>query len=225
MNCHEVDEVAAAYALGALTTQERAEVDAHLATCSEHTRMLAGLQNAVDLLPLPVEEIAAPPSLKTALMDAVRKDLARPKPSAASPPRWHASPFRSPVLALLLLAIVGLAAWNVVLQFGWSGGGAFVLPLSGDSGASGRLLYIEQQESGILTVEGLPPLSEGQAYEVWAKTAKGIESRGFLTLLQQGKGVALLSGDILKSGPAFVTVEPVSGGIRPYGTPVLSTRP
>ena len=39
MNCEEIEELAGAYALGALPEAERAAVSAHLATCDTHPEM------------------------------------------------------------------------------------------------------------------------------------------------------------------------------------------
>ena len=44
LSCDEVEELLPAYALGALSADERAAVDEHLATCAEHADDLAALR-------------------------------------------------------------------------------------------------------------------------------------------------------------------------------------
>jgi anti-sigma-K factor RskA len=128
--------------------------------------------------------------------------------------------------AALAIVLIGVLAWNLDLQFSRRQvPDAFAITLNGDGTASGRLVYVGSQESGMLVSEGLPDLAAGRAYQVWAVTRKGLESRGLFTIDESGRGFATIAGDLDADRPILVTVEPASGSSQPSGPRVLSTAP
>ncbi len=71
MSEHErVQELAAAYALGALTPSEREDLDAHLAECEECLRETVAFQAVGDALARSVTPLAAPPELRARIVAA-----------------------------------------------------------------------------------------------------------------------------------------------------------
>ncbi len=68
------DELAA-YALGALETTEKLEIERHLAGCEQCREYLQWLDPAVDLLPASVQPRTPPARLKRSLMGEVEADL------------------------------------------------------------------------------------------------------------------------------------------------------
>src|ERR1700730_12143450 len=147
MNCEEIEELAGAYALGALPEAQRAAAAAHLASCGRHPEM-RGLQGVAERLALAAEEMEPPPTLKSWLMEAIQADR-RASESASSVPisaqgslfntirAWFASPrFGYGMSAALAIAVVGLLAWNISLQGGSSD--QVVVSLSGS--AFGRVI-------------------------------------------------------------------------------------
>jgi anti-sigma-K factor RskA len=80
-----IEDLLALYALGALTEEERAQVDAYVADQPEAQAQLAHLIRAASALPFAATPVEPPASLKHALMDRVHAD-ARARSSAAVPP-------------------------------------------------------------------------------------------------------------------------------------------
>src|SRR5690349_18999292 len=74
MNCAEIDELAGALALSAVPEEEAAEVYEHLATCLEQHRLIAELIDVVQVLPLAVEDVEPPSSLRGRLLTAALAD-------------------------------------------------------------------------------------------------------------------------------------------------------
>ncbi len=131
MTHDEAIELSGLYVLDALTPDERAEVDAHLRTCTlDHAEFdeLGGVTPALATLAAP---LAAPVELKAKVLDAYRSDLGAPQPALpaaalqrrvrpepATQAPAHAPTWRMPtwagwataVAAVLILAVVGVWA-------------------------------------------------------------------------------------------------------------------
>ena len=131
MSHEQALELAGLYALDALTPDEKADVDAHLAACPlDHSEIakLGGVTPAVASL---VEPIGAPASVKRRVMEAYAADYPRnetiPTPhddaTFASAPaatrRWQAPNWMgwaAAGLAVLLLAVLGVVGLNLKSQ-------------------------------------------------------------------------------------------------------------
>src|SRR5260370_11477530 len=114
MNCEELEELAGAYAFGALPETQRAAVAEHLASCGRHPETRE-LQAVAASLALAAEEMEPPPALQSRLIEAILADR-RASESATGTPipardslfdairDWFASPrfsyALSPALAL-----------------------------------------------------------------------------------------------------------------------------
>src|ERR1700674_5285058 len=73
MNCEEIEDLAGAYAFGALPEVQRAAMAAHLASCDRHPEM-GELEAVAASLALAAEEMEPPPALKSWLMEAIQAD-------------------------------------------------------------------------------------------------------------------------------------------------------
>ena len=106
------DDLAAAYALGALDAEERADMEAHLTTCDDCTRVVAGLRATVGTLPMAAPRVEPPAGLRERVLAAVATE-ARPARGA--------SPARGFVLARYALAasVAALALAGAAL-IGWA---------------------------------------------------------------------------------------------------------
>ncbi len=230
MTCLEVDELAAGYALGALTPEQRSEVEAHLRTCKQHAGVLGELRSAVGALALSPEEVAPTPLLKSRIMAAALEAPAvTPRPAEApSRPRrrwsfrWPAVPMR-PALGLLSVAVVALLVWNVTLQM--NGGGsnkdAFVRYV-GNEQVHAHIYFVENV--GVMTIDGLDQLPSGKTYQAWAVFDGTPSSLGVLNVSDSGDGYVLLSKHVTSKQPVWVTIEPSGGSSEPSGTTVLSSQ-
>ena len=230
MTCLEVDELAAGYALGALTPEERSEVEAHLATCKEHARALAELRSAAGALALSPVEVAPTPMLRSRIM-AAAVEAPRATPRAAETPspaksrwsfHWPAIPMR-PALGLLSIAVVALLIWNVTLQTNSGGDNkdAFVRYV-GNEQVHAHIYFVENV--GVMTIDGLDPLPAGETYQAWAVFDGTTDSLGVLDVSDNGDGYVLLSKHVTSKQRVWVTIEPSGGSSAPSGTTVLSSQ-
>ena len=96
MSHEEALELAGLYALDALTPDERAAVDAHLAACPEDHTEFATLGGVAPALAAVADPVDAPPSLKTDVLAAYRVDVA---PKLVSTPAPAPAPVVRPVIA------------------------------------------------------------------------------------------------------------------------------
>jgi len=96
MSHEEALELAGLYALDALTPDERAAVDAHLAACSEDHTEFATLGGVAPALAAVAEPVDAPQSLKANVIAAYRADVA---PKLVSTPARVPAPVVRPVIA------------------------------------------------------------------------------------------------------------------------------
>jgi anti-sigma-K factor RskA len=106
-------DLAAAYALGALSPEEARAFETYLATSPEARREVAELRETAALLALSAPDAEPAPGLRARVLDAVSATKLRPlPPSPTVPPPVGATRRRSPLLwaalAAALLAAVGL---------------------------------------------------------------------------------------------------------------------
>ena len=185
-------EFLGAYALGAVTPDERRAVAEHLTTCEECPAELARLRVAVHALPLALADREPPPALRDRIEAAAREDLAngrgqeggrpaavlpgpRPPPATARPPE-RSNLRRLPVTlwaaaAVVLLAVsLGVLAWNLQLRQAERPRAAETIalqPAEAAPGASAQLTYLEDRQVMIVAFRDLPALSPGQVYQLW----------------------------------------------------------
>lgn len=183
-----------AYALGAVTPEERRAVAAHLEGCGACRTELTRLRAAVHALPLALRDREPPPALRDRIEAGVLSELAeagRPeardrRPSVLRPHVDHATASAVPVgsragrrfvtpwaaVAALLLAVsLGMLVWNLRLQQSLDQQEAAAIALRparlAARGASGRLADLGDREAMVVTVRGLPSLAPGLVYELW----------------------------------------------------------
>ncbi len=222
MTCEEFEELSGAYALDAITPAEREAAQAHLARCAACTRRLQELRAVVDVLPYSVPQVNPPESLKGRVLDAIRMENTRTQPISitrnASPRhrrRWI-TPLLAVAAALMLLLLGGMAAWNVSLQQQNSSLQqqnaslqhqlALAYGLHGQ-GATGKLIYLPEQNITLLVINGLPELHGTQVYQGWLIDGKQPISIGLLSV-QSGVASVIYPGTIAGYQVAAVSREP-----------------
>lgn len=229
MNCEEIEELAAAYALGALPPETVREVEEHLQGCSRHPE-IADLRGVVASLAWAAEEREPPAALKTRLMSAIREgDAPAAKPERGARPvaaagfwRRMFSPPVAPyaVAAALALVVAALIGWNVSLQLE-DGGGVSVHTLAGSGGAQGRILYIADERLAVMTVTGLDSLDEDLTYQVWTLSDGVATGIGTFKTSESGGAAASIDVDLTDADSIAITVEPAGGSPQPTSDPVL----
>jgi anti-sigma-K factor RskA len=230
MTCTEFEELSGAYVLDAITPEEREEAEAHLAQCSNCTRLVEELRSVVDLLPLSVPQVDPPAELKERIFSTIRgkADLTS-QPTQRVPATQQQMRLRRPtwkrwgtqLLAaaaiLLFLLLSGMGAWNISLQQRIVASQQRIVSLtpviytirgiSPTSNVSGQLIYYPQQDITVLVIHGLPQLEGTHVYQGWFLEGKQPISIG---LLNMKNGVASVDfpGSVTGFDAAAISLEP-----------------
>lgn len=231
MNCTEFEELSGAFALDAVTPQERREAEAHLAECPRCTKLYHELRAVVDLLPLSVPQVNPSSSLEERLLNAIREESTHTgTPTQTGRDRQHGRPgqrqsgwqkLAMPLLAaaaLLFFVLSGATAiWNISLQRQLAslqnaqptpqivtvqGSGA-------DQGVNGELIYYPQQNITVLLMHNLPQLQGTHVYQGWLLRGKQPTSIGLLNV-QNGSASLTFQGNAKAQGydATAVSIEP-----------------
>ena len=226
MTCETVDELAPAYALSAVSSDEDRSVTEHLATCREPHDEARSLMRAAMLIPASLEPVAPSDALRSRLMTTIastpqdhRAGVA-PEPVPAPPisiadrrPWWRVAPLPSALAAAALAAAVGLGAWGVGLQQQLAERDAALRSVAAAdaayavAGTAGRGWVLETDGQATFLADSLADLPADQLYELWLIGPEGTPvAVGTLT---DTEGVALieLEHDLGTATTFAVTVE------------------
>lgn len=214
----EVEELLAAYVLGAVSPEERAQVEEHLAGCDRHTDAERELRKAAERLANLADEREPSPALRQRIMAAVST-----APQLVPPTR----PVVMPGQAIGLFArwrpgsrIAALAVAAVLLLGVGIGVGRLTAPspppqqlvaytFNGNAGAPGaiaHLVYFKNEHRAVMEVTGLQPLTPSQVYELWLFRGTTPVPAGLGTLTS-GTLVAQLSADLSTYQQIAITIE------------------
>jgi anti-sigma-K factor RskA len=203
MTPDEIAEMLGAYALDALTPEERARVEAYLPTSPETATEAEQLASVVALLPLAVEPRDPPPALRTRLLAVVEQEEAEWKRTRAATNQAAAatngpSPADSPagswwtqvrltlrglpayaygtggaLVAAAAILLIVLLTRNTVTVV--THHGSAVAEVVGGINLSGTTFTVDTRSDHTTAVHfsHLPSLPVGKAYEVWLIPAKG----------------------------------------------------
>jgi anti-sigma factor RsiW len=243
------NELLGAYALGACTPDEQQALREHLRGCPACTAELLELGAAREALLTSVPRAAAPPELKSRVMQQVRADAelfaaAKSREGGKAPqpregrrrerrgrPGWLSRP--------VPLAIA--AACAVVLAVGGALGGALVGGEDGGSsstrtvaakvdsaqapGAEAKLV-VSRDGSSRLVVSDMPSPGRGRVYEVWLLSgADAPRPAGALFSVDRaGRGSAAVPGSLDGVDQVLVTSEPAGGSKLPTRTPLVAAQ-
>lgn len=231
MNCQEFEELSGAYALGAVSPEEKAEADAHLSGCDLHPEV-AEYVAVASTLAVAAPEMDPPARLKARLMDAVRADAApsgaptqAPKPGLLDTIRsWFSGSRAGYALSgAMAVLVAALLVWNVSLQSdnGNSPDNEFVVQLNGS--ANGTVTYLKDQRLAVMDVNSLAPLPPEQIYQVWAISDGEPASLGLLAADTSGRTTVLMPDlDLEGVDSLAVTIEPAGGSAQPTSDPIAS---
>jgi hypothetical protein len=240
----EVDELLAPYALDAVGEAEAELVRAHLLDCAACSATLARLTAVTAALPLAVEQVAPPASLRSRLLAEVdggvrHKLLPRPNPAA----RFHlgrrvadmrlqeliSRPRRWVPAAAVAAVIAALVAWNVNLQGQLAspghGAAAIVTATMSDlhSASAGTVTYIAADHVAVVSLRSLHSPSAGRIYELWVIGRNANPQPAGLFSPGADGSKLLLVRHVLNPGDTIaVTDEPTAGSQAPTTTPFIT---
>jgi anti-sigma-K factor RskA len=194
LDCHAVDELAAALAVGAVESDEVRAVAEHLATCGEAHEHLRELLGASEVLAMSLDPVAPSEGLRERLMSTIARTPQELTPAPARPasaPRatrgwldWLSPRVARPVALLAMAAVLAVGAWNVTLQSDLArrdralrdvaaaiSGGEVAFRVDG---SGGRGYVVETPGSGAaLVVADLASLPANRLYELWLLDPEG----------------------------------------------------
>lgn len=207
LDCETVDELAAAYALGATEADEDRAVSAHLAACAFPHAEAGGLIEGASLLPAALPAVEPSPLLRDRLMTTIAATpqehrpwpmrIPAPERTSSGRPWWRFSPMPSALAAVALALAVGLGAWGLQLNAQLAERDAALRAVaSADAaypadGEIGNGWVIESGDRAMFVADGLADLATGHLYELWLIDADGTAvAAGTLT---DTDGIALVT--------------------------------
>lgn len=236
MDRETVLDLIPAYALGALDPEDRAAVDALLATDAEAQRLLAEYQAITDNLVLTTPTRRAPPNLTQDL----QRRLAAQRPAASVPvppapqlrtetPEIQVVKPRSIAWVMALAAALVVIVAGLLLTRGTSAPGpaqlyeqiaalpdALHVPVTPDLQAStnGDMVVSPDGKQAVIRVVDLPDIQSDQTFELWLVDEQGARSAGLLQFADE-QGTNYISVPLEKDARDYaafaVSIEP-SGG-------------
>lgn len=218
----DIRDLLAAVALGAATPEEVAQVESAVLADAGLAEELAGLRAASHTLALNVPQVEPPPSLKARVMDEVRLEaVAAPARLAHRPGRRRFAFLRPapwPAFAAVAAVAVGLLVWNISLQSSSDPVSELrSIALRGTDVAPdirGRALFVEDEDTAVVSLASLPPLEEGKGYELWVIRDGRPASAGFLSMTEGREAVIAVSG-VRGAEALAVTPEPLTNTTAP----------
>jgi anti-sigma-K factor RskA len=249
MSCDEVDDLAGAYAVGALPHEELEAVETHLASCRLSTHAeLHGLVATAALLPFTVPPAVPPAGLGARILAAAAGEtpraLATPPPQMSPPAplvpfrrrRGGALGFALAAAAMALLAL-GLGAWGLsqhnaltavqlrerqqssVLTLLSSAGTVVQTPATG---ALTTALLVQPKDGGpAYLLENWPATSPGKIYQAWYIASGKPVSAGLFGGSNSGLQAVQLAGPLQGAQAFAVTIEPEGGSAQPTTQPLF----
>jgi anti-sigma factor RsiW len=213
----DLHTLSAPYALDALSSEDRARFESHLATCARCRDELAGLQDASASLAFAVEGPPPPAELRARILDAARHE-----PSNVVPLRRRSllAPVAVAVAAAACAAAVGLGIWASSLHHSLSRSQLAVqvlgnpdsrrLPVNGHRGE----LVVDPSGTAVLAVQ-LPTLPSGKTYEAWVADP-AVQRAG-----QFDGGTTTLPVRVKRGARVMVTIEDAGGVAAPTSQPLF----
>lgn len=225
-------ELIPAYVLGCLDEADLQYVESHLASCPTCRAEVEIYRSVRDSLTLTTAPVAPPPELRAQLMERV---AATPDAPAEMDPAtfWgrltafsqRVAPIWTP---LSLLLIVGLLLLTGLL---WQNRAVdpveptTIVMTSTDRapGAAGLLVTSDQSSRGTLLVNGLPPLSPSEQYQLWLILDGVRTDGGVFSVDESGAGRLEIDAPqpLLEYAAYGITIEPTGGSPGPTGDRVL----
>jgi len=202
-----IHELNAAYALDALSADERQEFEEHLAHCAECQETVAAFHDTAASLAHGVEAQQPPPELRSRILVAARGERENVVPLR---PRWALRATGAVAAVAAILAIV-FGIWAASLHNELGGRPqAFAL-----TGAEGQLVVTPDRDAALI-VNGLAPAPAGKTYEAWVIQGDTPQAAGIFP----GGGTQTafaLTRTVPEGATVAVTIEPEGGVDAPTG--------
>lgn len=238
---HEIEDLVAAFVLGACEPEEAATARAHLEACAGCRELAGRLSRAVVALPLATEDVQPPARLRQRILaeataspqTAVRRP-AQPSPRKVTPrprpqprrrtwlpslrPSWPAA-----AVAVLAAGLVALGGWNVYLYRSLNQPPAtYTLAGTGSmSGSAGSVTAFQRDGVALFDFRGMPQLPPGRVYQLWVIGSDGKPVSAAVFIPDAGGGAQVVVTKSLNG----VTTLAVTQEQGPDGAPQPTQQP
>jgi anti-sigma-K factor RskA len=228
------EDLKEAYALGALSEEERREVEEYLQTHPELRAEVDELRSVANLLALSPHEYEPSPKLRRDLLNRISSSpaatpAADPSSTRQAGLRRLFGPGGLAAAAVLALVALGMFTWNASLQTQNQAlqgelEGQRTYALQGTGAAQevrGEVVRL-QDARAVLIADDLPFPPEGKTYEAWILRDDVPEPAGLFEPNQTGSAAAPIEGSIEDAEAVAVTVEPAGGSSSPTDDPLIT---
>jgi anti-sigma-K factor RskA len=216
----------AAYLLGALDPERKAELERHAGSCERCRSEIRWLLPAVDALAEAVPRQEPPPALRERLLDEVQADAragGASSESGAAGLRARIAGWRlgsltwKPLagLAAVVLVVAAVAGYEVGND---GGGGArtYVSPQS--SGIEAKV--VSEDGSGEIHLANVKSLPENRVLEAWVRRDGEVEPVKALFVPDRDGDASTMLGSMRGVDLVMVTTEPAGGSKSPTSAPI-----
>jgi anti-sigma-K factor RskA len=238
MTCSQVDELAGAFALGAMDADEQAALRAHVATCDQPHLELRDAPGVGLLLAASLDPVTPSPALRDRLMATI--DRMPQTPATPALPHaarrgwldWLSPRVARPLALAAAVALLAVGVWNVSLQSQLGQRDAALRAvadaISGGEvafrvdGSAGRGYVVDTHgEGAALVVADLADLPADRLYELWLLDASGAPvAVGTFSPTDAAVAVVAVERDLTGYATFAVTVE-AQRVAAPSTTPVM----
>ena len=245
------DDLTGAYALNALSTEEREAHEAALRGSGDARNEATELQDTAVLLGLAVAPVTPSPDLKARLMaqiavtpqNTATENTTQPVDAAPGPAELRASRrWSRPIVA-----VASMAAAVALIVGGIAIGTSSLSPEPADQAAQmaaiSQAADVEQRDltlaggqeitlrwspelaTSVLIVDGMDSAPDDRVYQMWYIGDTGARSAGFLSVTDGVESWRVLEGDMRAGDVVGVTVEPEGGSTKPSTDPIMLIDP
>ena len=235
MDRNELLDLIPAYALEALETDEKLQVETLLKTDVEAQQILADYQDITNNLVLATPARRAPVHLQ----DDLRKRLAANRPTQAAPSLPKLNQRRRATIWLPLLAAAAIIAivfgvraylnrnpaqelYNQIVAMP----GHKIMPIPGADGTKpiGEMVASPDGSQAVLRMTRVPALQSDRTFQLWLIDDSGAHSGGLFPFTQSDSTyyvIVPLAKNVLDYKAFGVSVEPSGGSPTPSTTPIV----
>jgi anti-sigma-K factor RskA len=236
----EAHTLSGAYAMDALSQQDRARFERHLTTCEECAREVAGLREAAARLAA-AAAASPPPDLRDRVLAAAA--VTRQQPPAAAGDRHLAGRRRRFRPAVAAGAVAAAAALAATVVFGVANGSmrqqldqarsssqqvaavltardATMMTGTVAGGGTATVVMSHARDALVFTAADLHPLPASRGYELWLIGPSGDRPVAMLPPASHGMTGPVVAWGLRQGDRLGLTAEPAGGAGRP-STPMM----